>query len=448
MFSQTRLGAGFFNLESILEKTNNNSNKAKSVCGLKNIGNSCFLNAVIQSLASLKSFQIYVQGVLKEWEESRNIKSGELSAFLSDTFDALSESKIPFKPHVTDYTKLKSKFLCRREQQDAHELMQFILNTLQDEYQYVRSAWRSLKDVSGKNSAPLRILFSDKNLLRHRSPFEGLLKNTMQCCRCNRVSLPSYQKFSDLSLSVPLDRNKSRLSLEDCLRYFTASETVYDVDCSSWTDSSDCISTSQPKCLKSDTSRPVARKKLSIARAPSILCLHIRRLVGTELGFSKLGCHISFPMRLDLSPFCSFDLSQRTVPEEEEAVSFSNPPIHCSSLLLDGSKSRSSSLSTPSSCVGGDNSYTQNQKLDCECARFDHDNLPKSLASNKPSSPPVLYNLVSIIEHRGTHSGGHYTVYRRGTQDPDQWYYISDEMVSRVDDVRNAQAYMLFYEKI
>jgi len=170
--------------------------------------------------------------------------------------------------------------------------------------------------------------------------------------------------------------------------------------------------------------------------------------MGTDRGYTKLACHINFPMRLDLSPFCSFDLSEQTVPKEETIPS-SNPPIHCSSILLDGSKSRSSSLSTPiSSCVGGDNSYTHTQKLDCECACFDNDNLTKSLPPNKPCSQPLLYNLVSIIEHRGTHSGGHYTAYRRGLQDPEQWYYISDEQVSRVDDVRNAQAYMLFYEKI
>jgi ubiquitin C-terminal hydrolase len=61
--------------------------------------------------------------------------------------------------------------------------------------------------------------------------------------------------------------------------------------------------------------------------------------------------------------------------------------------------------------------------------------------------------LVSIIEHRGSHSSGHYTAYRKVVS-PDarkaEWFFISDEHVVpvKVEDVLGkAQAYMLYYER-
>lgn len=81
--------------------------------------------------------------------------------------------------------------------------------------------------------------------------------------------------------------------------------------------------------------------------------------------------------------------------------------------------------------------------------------------------PPstCLYRLVSVVEHFGRASSGHYTVYRSarapsdtfrdefGTPlepDSDCWFCISDSEVHRVSeqDVLAAEASLLFYEKI
>ncbi|KAL9178685.1 hypothetical protein ACHAXT_003816 [Thalassiosira profunda] len=60
----------------------------------------------------------------------------------------------------------------------------------------------------------------------------------------------------------------------------------------------------------------------------------------------------------------------------------------------------------------------------------------------------ISYRLMSVVEHLGNADGGHYQTYRRvNTQQKDQWALVSDERVSyhSWDEVRQCQAYMLFY---
>jgi hypothetical protein len=67
-------------------------------------------------------------------------------------------------------------------------------------------------------------------------------------------------------------------------------------------------------------------------------------------------------------------------------------------------------------------------------------------SSSSSSSPPPIYNLASVVVHRGTMGGGHYVAYcRRG----DDWYLFNDESVSHVpaEVVANCEAYVLLYEQ-
>ncbi|WP_195155585.1 ubiquitin carboxyl-terminal hydrolase [Candidatus Protochlamydia phocaeensis] len=79
---------------------------------------------------------------------------------------------------------------------------------------------------------------------------------------------------------------------------------------------------------------------------------------------------------------------------------------------------------------------------------FDKDNIDLAHLVNPGSDKPVLYRLVSCVNHSGKSTqGGHYTSFvRRG----DQWYSCNDS-VSRPcssEQVNNAGAYMLMLEKI
>ncbi|XP_023245646.1 ubiquitin carboxyl-terminal hydrolase 30 [Copidosoma floridanum] len=58
------------------------------------------------------------------------------------------------------------------------------------------------------------------------------------------------------------------------------------------------------------------------------------------------------------------------------------------------------------------------------------------------------YYLYAVIEHQGHADAGHFICYRRGNR-PGQWLYTSDTIVQKasLEDVLNANPYLLFYEK-
>jgi len=418
--------------------------------GLRNIGNSCFLNAVLQSLTSLKSFRNY----LKERSVTIPVKSS-LTKALNDTILKLHERRadMPFVPDVTKIDAVRERFL-NKEQHDAHELMQYLLNHLLEE------------SVTSVKSG-ISLLVSSSSTANHpnKFPFIGFLKNTMQCEHCKRMSAPTYQQFMDLSLSIP--EAKTHVTLEDCLKYFTTSETVFDVDCANWIEPNSTAfdPQSNKKCFHPGGSSR-ALKKLTVARAPESLCLHIRRLVGTEGGFMKLNCHISFPVILDLSPFCSFDCSiptekcfDKSTARVSKLSSFASTSSSCAptyNTSFSNKRFQGGSLFGSlnlSSCVGGDNaSYMQHSKTDYELNKPDLDNPPKRLQnSTLDNGASLQYELVSVVEHHGSHSGGHYTVFRKDSNRMGtQWYHISDEVAKPVtmEEVTRSQAYMLYYERV
>jgi len=397
--------------------------------GLKNLGNSCFLNAILQSLSSLKSFQKFVNEISNLVSQKIHQNSFEnrfLSIVLSKTLNELSvPSSGSFEPYVTKYKNLRDRFLRKQEQQDAHEFMQYILNVLNEEN-------TSVDDILIRNeSCPKVIILGGLNSfkIKYSNPFSGLLKNMMQCCNCDRVSSPTYQNFSDISLSIP--SNKEHPTLEDCLKYFTAPETLSDLKCSSW---------ETPPTIQNTGSCGIsnlARRRLLIARAPKILCLHIRRLIVTQLGYTKLNYHIKFPLELDLAPYCSFDLNEFTVPDvvpEDNNLmgKFSNDKAAAS--IIGGGK---------------DNSFIHAQENN-ESSSLSY-SLSASAPLQSPYVSPVLYRLVSVTEHVGNHSGGHYTTYKKLVYgNEEKWFHISDESsraVSVYEVLNNAQAYILYYEK-
>jgi len=84
---------------------------------------------------------------------------------------------------------------------------------------------------------------------------------------------------------------------------------------------------------------------------------------------------------------------------------------------------------------------------------------------DKKTSPDdeICYRLYGIVEHSGSMNSGHYVAYVRrqttsrddtnddGDDDDDEWCYMSDSKIVpglKWDQVRKAQAYIAFYERI
>jgi hypothetical protein len=138
--------------------------------------------------------------------------------------------------------------------------------------------------------------------------------------------------------------------------------------------------------------RCTARKCLFLTRFPAILCCHIQRRYYDPYKDRMEKCtqKVLFDEYLNLAPYCTYSAEAR------------------------------------SSWVAG--TYRPNQAV-------------------KRRPQKIVYQLVSIIEHRGNAHGGHYICYR---QFGSSWFRVSDHNVSPVpwNYVRACEAYMLFYEAL
>ena len=178
-----------------------------------------------------------------------------------------------------------------------------------------------------------------------------------------------------------------------------------------------------------DDGRPIkmlranALKCLVLTRLPSVLCLHVQRRCYDPMTnrMSKTMQHVAFDEILDLAPYCAFG-------GNENARKFFNMRNNHNGNPNGNSRSNGNS------------------------------------SSSQQHRSPILYRLASVVEHRGNAFGGHYLCYRRLPAQFSQshqsaaaaagtthaWYYCSDDTIQEVswNQVRTAQAYMLFYEAV
>ncbi|KAH3684772.1 hypothetical protein WICPIJ_004236 [Wickerhamomyces pijperi] len=181
--------------------------KDKLTIGLINTRNDCFANSSIQAFASLPGLNTYLNDVLKEYQtlltfkDSIILKEEEkfpevllhdgLALIISHLQESISKSKSisvwPFL-HVIEriYTSKIST-----AQNDAHELVQLILETLDGEI-------GKLKAFVKKHSNEIGVTITVPEL-----PFNGLLADQLTCLSCSNSSKPTFYPFSVLSLPVP-----------------------------------------------------------------------------------------------------------------------------------------------------------------------------------------------------------------------------------------------------
>ncbi|KAL8209903.1 hypothetical protein R6Q57_006635 [Mikania cordata] len=238
-------------------------------CGLVNCGNSCFANVVLQCLAYTRPLAAYLleKGHRRECRRNDWCFLCELQAHM----ERASQSNHEFSP-INILSRLPNigGNLGYGKQEDAHEFMRFVIDTMQlvclDEYGGERAVHPSSQETT---------------LIQHI--FGGCLQSQVICTKCNNVS-NQFENMMDLTVEIQGDA----ASLEECLDLFTAKE---------WLDGDN-----KYKC-DGCNDYVLAWKRLNIHMAPNILTIALKRFQSGRFG--KLNKRVTFPETLDLSPYMS-----------------------------------------------------------------------------------------------------------------------------------------------
>ncbi|XP_034556956.1 ubiquitin carboxyl-terminal hydrolase 2a isoform X2 [Notolabrus celidotus] len=274
-----------------------NSKNAQGLVGLKNLGNTCFMNSILQCLSNTQSLRDYCLHNSHRRDLNNNSRTNtalmqEFAKLIQSMWTSSSSEAVSPSEFRTQIQRYAPRFV-RYSQQDAQEFLRFLLDGLHNEVNRVTVRPRGTMDDYDHlpDEEKGRKMWS-KYLEREDSKivdlFVGQLKSSLTCRHCGFCSTV-FDPFWDLSLPIA-KTGYCEVSLMDCMRLFTK-EDILDGD-------------EKPMCSRCEVRR-VCAKKFTIQKFPKILVLHLKRFSeGQRTG--KLSTFVNFPVTdLDLREFAS-----------------------------------------------------------------------------------------------------------------------------------------------
>ncbi|XP_047038755.1 uncharacterized protein LOC124643738 [Helicoverpa zea] len=281
-------------------RTDKQSSHTSGLNGLRNIGNTCFMNSVLQCLSNTRPLLEYLCD--ERYADDINTSLSCMKGALIKAFGIVIKElwRSGEKDAVVNTTALKSqvqRFAPRfmgYSQQDAQEFLRYLLEGLHEDVNRVTVKPKpilteiddNLSDSAKAQEAWNRYLRMEDS--RVGDIFVGQLKSTLRCTHCNHDSV-TFDPFWDLSLPIP--SRTGNLKLQQCLSHFTREEEM-DGD-------------EKPTCSKCGVRRKCL-KWFTVQKFPQVLVLHLKRFSPTERFRGKLNVLVEFPLsNLDMSPYAA-----------------------------------------------------------------------------------------------------------------------------------------------
>jgi ubiquitin C-terminal hydrolase len=194
-----------------------------ALMGIQNIGNTCYMNSVLQSLLNLDVIrQVFMAKNFKYFVNYKN-KFGFKGRLMREFLKLLSEKWSNGEKQVKSLRPVKFKEIVgeinnqfkNNDQQDAQELINFLLDVLheeinlKDEKEYIPNPeWHDYTEEE------LATEYWANNMRRNvsfiHSIFLGQMKSTLECDACGTNKI-SFETFSNLILPIP---QKKTINLE------------------------------------------------------------------------------------------------------------------------------------------------------------------------------------------------------------------------------------------
>jgi len=240
-------------------------NPAGPGAGMFNMGNTCYLNSTLQALFHTPAFVNYLRNGGHENSCSSSGFSSCTICIMATTLRGTTNANVMKPIKIYEKLKLICKHLTHGRQEDAHEFLRYLVESLQKSYLISRKIPKSIDNYT-KETTPFNQIFG------------GYMRQDVVCMRCKHVST-TFQHFMDLLLDIRQADN-----IEAALGGYFRRESLGQGE-------------NMYKCEKCKQKVP-ATKQYRIERPPLVLCIQLKRF---NLLGGKNGRPVTLAKRLNIS---------------------------------------------------------------------------------------------------------------------------------------------------
>ncbi|KAI9024072.1 hypothetical protein DFJ74DRAFT_64702 [Hyaloraphidium curvatum] len=272
--------------------------------GLRNLGNTCFMNSTIQCLSGTVSLaRFFRDGSYKHVLNRDNSMGtrGIVTERFADLIRSMWQAQLPFVSPA-EFREAICQFAPQfrgNEQHDSQEFLAFLMDAVHEDLNQGRlksakapppltkaeeEAEEKLPEIEQSRRAWSRYTKINNSIVV--KDFQGQLGSMLQCLTCGTTSI-TFNTFMYLSLPIPTSLVRT-VTLADCLDKFLEKESLSGSD--AW------------MCTKCKVPRK-STKQLWLSRLPHILMVHLKRFYYQGPFRNKVDTFVDFPLRdLDLGP--------------------------------------------------------------------------------------------------------------------------------------------------